>query len=142
MNVSWNRQNAAHVRVCGRGRRRNRGRLPLVVVVVVEEAEGETTLAMAEGRRVERPGRVSGQIAWPGSNEHDGVHEARPEIWLAEGSHADGDRLERALRHWQAESKNGAGKRKSNSLEGKRYRVSFRKDRRKRERLNGFLENK
>lgn len=109
---------------------------------MVEEAEGETTLAMAEGRRVERPGRVSGQIAWPGSNEHDGVHEARPEIWLAEGSYADGDRLERALRHWQAESKNGAGKRKSNSLEGKRYRVSFRKDRRKRERLNGFLENK
>lgn len=125
MNVSWNRQNAAHVRVCGRGRRRNRGRLPLVVVVVVEEAEGETTLAMAEGRRVERPGRVSGQIAWPGSNEHDGVHEARPEIWLAEGSHADGDRLERALRHWQAESKNGAGKRKSNSLGGKGKSIEF-----------------
>lgn len=82
------------------------------MVVVVQKAEGEATLAMAKGRRVERPDRVSDQVARLCSNEHDGVHEAWPEIWLAEGSYVDGHRLERTLRHRQAESKNGPGKRK------------------------------
>lgn len=120
-----NRQNAAHVRVCGCCRRRNRGRLPLVVVVV-QEAKGETTLAMAKGRRVERPDRVSDQVARLCSNEHDGVHETWPEIWLAKGSYVDGHRLERTLRHRQAEAKNGPGKGKQ-CLWRKKYRVS-RKD--------------
>lgn len=80
---------------------------------------------MAKGRRIERPNRVSDQIARLGSNEHDGVHETWPEVWLAKGSHVDGHRLERTLRHWQAESKNGPGKRKGNSFRRKMYRVSL-----------------
>lgn len=83
-----NRQNAADVRVGGGGRRRDGGRLPLVVVV--QTAEGTSTLAMAKGRRVERLGGVSDQIAWARSNEQHGVCATGIEIWMDEGPNFDG----------------------------------------------------
>lgn len=102
------RQNATRVRD-GRGRGRRHGGLLHLVVVEDQEAEAPAADQVAEGRRAERSDGVPGQVARCRSRHDDGVHAAGPEVRLAERSDVDGHRSRRAIRHRQADAKNGPG---------------------------------
>lgn len=78
-------------------------------MVVEQKAEGTAPIGMAEGRRVERPGRLSGQVAWPCSSKLARVHEIGPQVRLAARPNFDGHRPERTFRYRQAMAKNGPG---------------------------------